>query len=166
PPLVAIASATDATLQHSTRMSTALTTTTMVSLGDLSAVDTGSFTAFGLASSSTPEALESRKKIRMVNTSISETRFMSTIVLLRDLRSARRCSGVNGIARPSAFDDRRVADRDVREQLGAYEPRPLRDHRAAHRVHHLHQRVVRRVRLGEHAGVELVGELALQLDHQ
>src|SRR5258706_474314 len=52
-PFDAIASATVATLRPSTRMSLSLTTTTMVSFGDLSAVDTGSFTAFGLACSAT-----------------------------------------------------------------------------------------------------------------
>ena len=43
---------------------------------------------------STPPTLDSRKKIRIVKTSISETRFMSTIVWLRLLRSLRLSSGV------------------------------------------------------------------------
>ncbi len=75
-----------------------LTTTITVSRGAFSAIDSGRCTAFGLGSVSTPPEFESRKKIRIVNTSISETRFMSTIVLLRPLCSARRCRGVSFMA--------------------------------------------------------------------
>ena len=67
-------------------ISAPLIVTTMVSRGCFSAVDSGSFTALGLGSISTSLAVDSRKKIRIVKMSISDTRFMSSCCLLRSLR--------------------------------------------------------------------------------
>src|SRR6185369_6085500 len=75
--------ATSATLRPSTTISVPLTDTTMVSLGCVSAIDSGSLTARELGNVSISVAEDSRKKIRIVKMSISETRFRSSCCLLR-----------------------------------------------------------------------------------
>ena len=88
-------SATDATLRPCTKMSSSFTTTTTVSFGTFSDVDSGSLTALVFGRISTSEAFASRKKIRIVKISISDTRLRSTMVLFRWRRCARFSSGVS-----------------------------------------------------------------------
>src|SRR5664279_1127383 len=161
-PSTASALATVATTLVLTRISVPVMTTSSVSFGCFSAIDSGSLTARGLAIVSTPPTFDSRKKIRIVNTSISDTRFMSTIVWLRPFRSARFCSGVSFIAAGlGRLPDRRVADGDVREVVGVDDLRALHLGARSHRVHHLHELVVRRGLLRENGRVALVGKLQL-----
>src|SRR5450432_1949936 len=155
------ASITDDTTRPPTRISVPVMTTSSVSFGAFCDIDSGSLTARGLAIVSTPPAFESRKKIRIVNTSMSETRFMSTIVPWRLRRSARFCKGVIVAMAALLLPDRRVADRDVGEVVGDDDACALHLVPGADRVHHLHQRVVGDVGLGQHRGLGLVGELEL-----
>ena len=89
--------------------------------GAFSAIDSGSCTALRARQRLDAAEFDSRKKIRIVKTSISETRFMSTIVWLRPLRSARLWlrGELHAPGRYCGLDDRRVADRDVGEVVGA-----------------------------------------------
>src|SRR5450755_884510 len=165
-PSTFIASLTEPTTRPATRISVPVTTTSSVSLGGCCDIDSGSLTTRGLASVSTPPEFDRRKKIRMVNTSISDTRFMSTIDWLRLRRSARRLSGDKGFMSALLLADRRVADRDIGEVVGADDPRALHLVAGAHRVHHLNQRVVRGVGLGHDGRFGGVRELQLDLLHE
>jgi hypothetical protein len=71
---------------------------------------------------------------------------------------------LGGLGRIAAHG--RIADGDVRKELGPHQLGPVGPHAGAHRVHHLHQVVVGRLRLGQQGGFGLVGEAALDLQHQ
>src|SRR6187397_2354370 len=155
------ASLTEATTLPPTRISVPVTTTITVSLGGFCDIDSGSCTARVLASVSTP-TLDIRKKIRIVNTSISDTRFMSTIDWLRLRRSVRFCSGVKGFMSALLPDDRRVADGDVGEVVGRDHVGALHLMAGADGVHHLHDAVVRDLVLDQDAGVVVLRILHLE----
>src|SRR3954447_10891817 len=148
-PSTAIASLTAATTLSPTRISVAVTVTSKVSFGAFCDSDSGSVTARVLASVSTP-TLDIRKKNRIVKTSISDTRFMSTIDWLRLRRSARFWIGVKGFMSALLPDQRRVADGDVGEVVGRDDAGALHLMAGADGVHHLHHAVVRDVVLDQH----------------
>src|SRR6478672_2006228 len=160
-PSMVSASLTEETSLPPTRISVPVTTTITVSLGGFCDIDSGSWTARLGEMVSTP-TLDIRKKIRIVKTSISDTRFMSTIDWLRLRRSLRFCRGVKGFMSALLPDDRRVADGDVREVVGRDQVAALHLMPGANGVHHLHDTVVRDLVLDEDAGIVVLRILQLQ----
>src|SRR6478735_6997897 len=159
------ASLTEATTLPPTRISVPVTTTITVSLGGFCDIDSGSWTARLGEMVSTP-TLDIRKKIRIVKTSISDTRFMSTIDWLRLRRSLRFCRGVKGFMSALLPDDRRVADGDVGEVVGGDHVRALHLVAGANGVHHLHDSVIRDFVLDEDACVVVLRILLLERQQQ
>ena len=86
-PSPAMMSSTSTTLSPCTVTSVGLTKITTVSRGLSSTIDVGSLICFGVSSTSVVAELTSRKKTRIVNTSIREVRFIFTVFArLRDMR--------------------------------------------------------------------------------
>src|SRR5210317_1375592 len=119
-------SATIATSCPCTMISSGLTEMITVSRGFDSTLDSGNETFFGASRISTEPELTSRKKTRIVNTSISDVRFIFVIFTrLRDMRFIRREFLTVHLQRKSRKTARTTASAPDRQQLP--------DHRPLHR---------------------------------
>src|SRR5210317_2505255 len=118
-------SATIATSCPCTMISSGLTEMITVSRGFDSTLDSGNKTFFGASRISTEPEFTSRKKTRIVNTSIKDVRFIFVIFTrLRDIRLIRREFLTVHLQRKSQKTVRTTASAPDHQQLPGHRPLP------------------------------------------